>query len=150
MSKKEIPRVLGIDPGETNGLAYFVDGEMEEYTNAKGLDELIKLCEHFANNDMVDVVVVEEYRIRPQNMKAHNWSKVPTIEMIGAIKTLFYGKAKIVTSPPFNKPMGYKWMGLNPPKNKELSHHFDAAAHAYHYLVSNKYTEPMFIKRKKA
>lgn len=79
-------RVLAIDPGDVHvGMAYFEDPlclEAWEY----GPDEALDYVRGVLENQFIDVLVVEEFRLYPWRAQAQAFSQMLTCEMIGALK----------------------------------------------------------------
>jgi hypothetical protein len=78
-------RLLVFDPGDTTGVASFIDGQIKVATHLRR-DLLLfkKVIESFAP----DMMVVESYRIYQSKMAQHVHSDVPTLRLIGAIEML--------------------------------------------------------------
>ena len=129
---------LVIDPGETSGVVEFTaTGEVIAMHQLKK-DELYTYLDKL-HESPPQVIVYEEYKIFAHKAASHTNSKVPTLQIIGAIK--YFGhrvKATVVEQPSQAKVIGYKYGGFNAPKNHALSHGPDALAHGWYYLVKHK------------
>jgi len=134
--------VLACDPGDTTGWALYVDDQLAEFGQSHGMKDLLTQLKEFPKPDSV---VVEDYRVRPG--VNHNYSRVNTIQIIGALKAYaLENDARYVLQEPSIKPIAYKWAGLVAPKNHALSHEFDAMAHGYYYLVRTNRRKPVLIE----
>jgi hypothetical protein len=131
-------KYVAIDPGETTGVAEFdADGKVLGMHQFK-VKELYEYFERLYDTPP-QVVIFEEYRIFAHKKDSHINSKVPTIQIIGAIKYFAWRcKATAVEQPSQHKPFGYKYGGFNPPKDHSKSHGPDALAHGFYYLVTNR------------
>lgn len=81
MSDTSKKRILGIDPGETTGVAYW-DGQLwicEETPNWQDLEPWI---------EFTDVAVIERYSLYAGKANAKTHSTFPEVEVIGVIKYL--------------------------------------------------------------
>ena len=77
---------LAIDPGETTGWAYFNQcGELQRAGQIISKEQFTSLTQLFEMLHPTDIVV-EDYRIYPQYLKAHTWSALFTPKLIGAIE----------------------------------------------------------------
>jgi phage tail sheath protein FI len=129
----EVPRYIGIDPGDTSGWAKAdVNGIMLNY----GQYKLAEQNKWLADNITPDIleVVIEDYRnyrsgtFRGQtNQTSKN---IGAIEMICELRNVPY-----VLQPANVKKIGYKFAGLGQaPSNHSISHQFDAVAHLTYRL----------------
>ena len=135
--------LLAFDPGDTTGWAFFADGMLTKWDQAKGLKSLLNAIKELPTPD---VIVVEDYRIRPG--VNHSYSRVNTIQIIGALKAkALETNAKFILQEPSIKPIGYKWMGMDVPKDHSVSHETDAMAHGYYYLVRTNVRQPWLIEQ---
>lgn len=132
--------VLGIDPGESTGLALIsitekrptlVEALVSKDTSAIEYNWLLKKADH---------IVVEDFKLRPREATQgdFNWSQMTTPKIIGSIQTLakLLGK-EVVLQQPSIKPMGYGYAMMKYTKGKKGTHYQDAAAHAMYYSVKN-------------
>lgn len=135
--------LFACDPGDTNGWALYIDDQLADFGQAKGMKELLKVIN---NLPTLDVIVVENYKILPHIN--HSYSTVPTIQIIGLLKAKALElDIKFVLEDPSIKPIAYKWSGLSKPKNHNASHEFDAIAIGYYYLVKAKRRQPILLER---
>ena len=136
-------RLVALDPGETCGLAFFNCGELVEVEQIKldfkkhDWDPLIdRICEL-----MPDVVVYEDYKIYPGKLKAHSFSGVDTLKVIGAIEFLCsHNKYKSIsmmasTAKGFVTNEKLKEWGFY---KKSLNHGRDAVRVGLHALLFSK------------
>lgn len=130
--------LLAVDPGDTSGWALYQKGILTKWGQSRGLKGLLS---DLKNLPTPDVFVVEDYRIRP-NVN-HSYSRVNTIQVIGAIKAkALENDAKFILQEPSIKPIAYKWLNMSPPKDHSISHETDAMAHGYYYLVRTNVRKP--------
>jgi hypothetical protein len=89
-----IGRVLALDPGETTGAALFDASELEVTLLATAqiktwpLHAAVSHFERLLELHKPTVVVYEKYHIYEWKAEDHSWSSVPTIQIIGCLKTL--------------------------------------------------------------
>lgn len=133
--------LIAFDPGETTGVAEF---------NSVG--ECLALHQ-LKINDLLDyladmpykphIVVIEEYRIFAHKAASHSQSKVPTIQVVGMIKSYAHRwAAKCVEQPVQAKVLGYKLSNTKQAANHKNSHQLDAFVHGYYWLVKHKIVIP--------
>lgn len=139
---------LAIDPGEKRqGWATFTeDGEPITCGKIEGdLDNFMDWLEGL--DPAPKEIIYENYRVSPS--VKHNFSKVPTIQLIGMIKR-FAKKAKIPLHEQNNGclPIGIRYIGMfemyyNPDgtKKKHVDDQFAALAHGTYYMVKEKIKE---------
>lgn len=126
--------ILAVDPGDSHvGTALSQDGQMkaEEYSAAGWLFEFSALV------GMLDVVVIEEFRLYPGSAPALSWSQLDTVKMIGAMEWICHcagvpfelqsAAVKIPTRAQC-KARGINW------KHKS-GHASDALLHLYYYML---------------
>jgi len=79
-------RLLAIDPGETTGIAFFVNGILrhDEQINIK-LDNLMPLM-RLVEKINPEIVVCEDYIVYGSKVRMHAWNKLITPQIIGAIR----------------------------------------------------------------
>src|SRR5688572_13508130 len=85
--------VLSFDPGETTGMACFVAGEEVQLAASKQLktwplQDAIPTLSHVLTNYKPTIVVFELYRVYNWKTDQHANSEVPTLQVIGCLKTL--------------------------------------------------------------
>lgn len=86
--------VLALDPGETTGVACFsCDQDKAALVNAsqiktwpleQGVENMTQLIKSLSP----DILVFESYQVYEWKSKDHVWSQIPTVQVIGMIKTL--------------------------------------------------------------
>jgi len=131
-------RIIGFDPGESTGWA-IVDLRRKSFEiEALGVLNEAALTQKLEGLLVdIDVIVMENFRVRPGNAKrgSFDYSPMKTIQVIGAIK---YEAKKsgipVVLQEPAIKPMGYGF--LHQP-NKHL-HDMDALCHLAYYCIKRK------------
>jgi hypothetical protein len=95
-SKRYVGTLLALDPGETTGWAIFEStvedvqmkgcGQVKTWPLEIGLNLIDPLVRKLS--DLPFTVVLESYRVYEWKSDSHSWSDVPTLQVIGAIKTL--------------------------------------------------------------
>lgn len=123
-------RHVGIDPGITTGWAAtddtgrIVDMGQVTYT------EVLKFLDSLGTN--IKHLVVEDFAIMPNVNFAFDTMKV--IRVIGAIQMrAFQLGLEVKLQSPTVKYAGYKWAGIEVPKDHSMSHQTDAYAHVVYY-----------------
>lgn len=128
-------RVLSFDPGETTGWCYQDMDKILAVGQANGLEELIDVC---AKHDgIVDHVVIEDYIILNKKAGSHSGSRVPTIQMIGFLKSwCIQQKLQQPTLYPARmKPIQQKQTQMKPIGAHKDNHWVDAYNHGRWYLI---------------
>lgn len=124
--------IIGIDPGGTTGVGWLRDSIPSEMTEVDKDDLLEWLGDGLLG---VDVVVVENYRLRPGSFQT--WSEVMPIRQIGAIQLRAHQMGiPVVIQESACKPKGYALLGLKYVKGKKGMHRIDGLAHAAYYANS--------------
>jgi hypothetical protein len=139
--------ILGIDPGKTTGLAVIIiDLETKKARiDHAGVSTDITAIEYRDLIENADVIVVEDFKVRPNKAKggSFDWSPMETPKVIGSIQTLAaLIEKKVVLQQPTVKPMGYGFANMKYVKGKPGTHIQDAAAHAMYYAVRHKLCLP--------
>jgi hypothetical protein len=139
--------ILGIDPGKTTGLAVIIiDLETKKARiDHAGVSMDITAIEYRDLIENADVIVVEDFKVRPNKAKggSFDWSPMETPKVIGSIQTLAaLIEKKVVLQQPTVKPMGYGFANMKYVKGKPGTHIQDAAAHAMYYAVRHKLCLP--------
>lgn len=137
-------RLLAIDPGETTGWAFFVDGAYERTGEVGPEDTMLGLVEVIQDLNP-DIVVVEDYRIYGWKARSHVGSDLFTPRLIGAIELacawedvpLYKQMAQTAKSFCTNKKL--KEWGFY---NAGSPHVRDSVRHACYWLVFNKEYKP--------
>ncbi len=137
---------LAFDPGETTGWAWADKNGMpmppkSPTTNPHGQisnqDALIDFLE--ALNPVPSVIIVEKWKLSPDQSKGMYWTEMITPQNIGIIKA--YARrhqVEIVWQETGVKKAGYGLAMLKPTSNHRDSHWRDAKAHLEYYLARNK------------
>lgn len=129
-------RVTGIAKGDTFG-NLFETVQLEEEPLWDYL-ESIKIAHTF---------IIEEFRIRPDKAQSFIFSEMQTIQIIGALKFKAHQfGAQVIMQSPTIKSIGYKWAGIQPPKNHGLSHSTDAYAHLSYYWTKTLDLQPIVVR----
>lgn len=135
-------RVMCFDPGTTIGYAIADKGKCVNMSFVKWGPEFFK----FLNDGMTlpDVLIIENYRIRPPNLvgaaikTGRLWESPDALKVIGALHYWWFLKGRttsVVMQEPVNKSIGYKLMSKEPlPHSNPLNHALDAWAHILYYF----------------
>lgn len=129
--------VLAIDPGDTTGWCRVT---LPEGPFRIGLWKGEKEPGREVNADPPDILVVENYLIRPPAMTRgkqwdHSWNKGSTMRIIGSLQTVAdLHNLQFKLQEPSIKPVGYGWAGLDYVKGKTGTHIQDATAHLAYFL----------------
>lgn len=137
-------RLLALDPGETIGVASFTCSDDEAVlTHASqikgwpleaGVSNFIELVEAIKP----DHVVFESYQVYSWKTDDHTWSQVPTVQVIGMIRTILIQDEILYSSQTAQVAKGFcddnklKLWGYYTPG---LRHARDAIRHACYYLL---------------
>jgi len=149
--RKWIPnaRVLAFDPGETTGMAFFVNGELtaHDQLRTKDLDASVEIIQNHFNLLQPDYIVMEDYKIYAWKKDEHTWATLHTPQLLGVIRTL-----AVLSEIPLEKRMAVEaktfcdndklemW-GMYKPG---MRHARDAIRHGCFSLLFSKH--PMFTK----
>jgi len=124
---------LAIDPGENIGWARFDDqGQLEGMGEINGHDKFLDWLEEQTG---IKVYIVESYRSRPG--KINSWSRLPTVQLIGAIKRVARKRGiKVVEQDPSPcLSIGLRFIGMHTTyKGKHVPDQVSALAHGTYYL----------------
>jgi hypothetical protein len=136
--------IVALDPGETTGAACFsTTKDQAEMVYSDQLktwpleDGIVALTKAFGMLKP-DLVVFESYQVYEWKTEDHTWSQIPTVQVIGMIKTLC-----IINNIPFKTQTAQIAKGFcNDEKLKEwgywlqgLRHARDAIRHATYFLL---------------
>lgn len=79
-------RLLAIDPGETTGIAFFINGELTKDMQCSiNLNKLMPLMQLIKEINP-EIVVCENYIVYGSKVRMHAWNKLITPQIIGAIR----------------------------------------------------------------
>lgn len=137
-------KLLVFDPGETTGWAFFecsdiaiilVDaGQITTWPLDKGVEEVTRLVSTYCP----DFLVYESYHVYDWKLDQHSFQEVPTIQVIGMIKTICiqsrirYHTQNAQTGKGFCKDEKLKQWGIYIPN---LRHAMDAVRHGAHFIL---------------
>lgn len=126
--------MLGIDPGPSHtGWAVLHGNETKKVGEHKG-ETFVDHLQTLLQEEQIQVVILEGYIVRPKFKGGY--TKVPTLELIGAIKReCRRAGIPLHEQQPAIKPVGYGYAGMVYVKGKSGMHIFDAVAHAMYYWV---------------
>jgi hypothetical protein len=92
--------------------------------------------------------IIEGFRIRPDKAQSFIYSDLQVLQVLGSIRYCAHRiNAEVVIQSPTVKSIGYKWAGLQPPKNHDISHSTDAYAHLSYWWVKNCNLQPIIMRR---
>lgn len=131
---------LAIDPGNNTGWASFKrNGEVLDFSVITGHDDFLDWLEE--QFPFPQVIIIEDYRVRPQG-NINTFSRVPTIQLIGAISRIARKKkSKVVLQPSSILPIGLKFIGAKYDK-AHVPDQISALAHGVYYLQKNNIRPP--------
>ena len=126
---------IALDPGETTGWATFHENGFPSDTGHVSGD-VVGVADLLWGGVFElppKAVVFETYRI--QDAKAHQFSTVPTLQVIGAIRAYAHiHGAKLVGQEPGIKSSAVKFSGIVPEGRHETQHWVDGFNHGFFYL----------------
>ena len=136
-------KVVGIDPGETTGVAIFLDSTFVscEQLKTKEMPLAAATMEQYLRYNKPDVIVMEAYRIYNWKTRSHANSDVHTLRLIGAIQYIAFLMEVPVVFQGAGEGKGFctnekleEWGFYSAAKR----HAMDALRHICHYLLFNK------------
>ena len=134
-------KVLGVDPGGMNGLAWFNDEYSIEGWDQISLDDLPRWLHR--HEPQPDLIVLENYRLWKHRAIQQSGSSLPAAQAIGMVKS--YASLRgidIVEQSPQILQNAEKMSGLSMKGQAHSKTHWVAAAnHVYWYLIKNGYRE---------
>jgi hypothetical protein len=140
-------KILGIDPGETTGVAVFLDSSFVscDQLKTKEMPLAADTMSRYIMNQRPDIIVMEAYRIYNWKTRSHANSDVHTLRLIGAIQYIAYLDGIPVVFQGAGEGKGFctnekleEWGFYSAAKR----HAMDATRHIAHYLLFNKEIQP--------
>jgi len=138
-------KVLGVDPGETTGVAFFQGVQLGAYgqlaTKLFPTAPVI-LCD-FIRKMAPDIVVIEDYRVYKWKTDSHAWAALHTPKMIGVVEYYCHinGIPLVLQSAQVGKGFctdeRLKEWGFYQTSQRHAN---DAIRHACQYLMFGKYS----------
>lgn len=132
--------ILGVDPGGTNGLAWFKeDYQLDGFAHVK-LDDLPAWLG--AHEPKPTIIVMENYTLWKNKAMVQSGSNMPASQGIGMVKT--YAQmigAKVVMQPHTILQTAVKMSQMPMPKDHAKSHWISAYNHAFWYMVKEGYRQ---------
>lgn len=134
-------RLLALDPGETTGWAFFVDGELTKWGQAPTKLEGWSAIEEVFGALKPTHVVAENYRVYEHKLKQHANSEVYTLRLIGVIDYICFKRNIPITYQMAQSAKGFctdsklKTWGY---WKEGMKHARDAVRHGCYYLLFNK------------
>lgn len=142
-------KLLWFDPGETTGWALFRRNTEQTILEAQGqiktwpIEDSVSAISQLISQCQPTRVGYESYHIYDWRLKEHSFAEVPTLQIIGCLRTLCILKMMPYESQTAQTGKGFctddklkKW-GLYDPS---LKHARDACRHGAHYLLFGKGT----------
>lgn len=130
--------IIAVDPGAAHcGVAVSLDGKTCDRTLTLGPRQFEDWLAALLEDDHIELVIYEGYRIYPWARDQQTWSRVETVEVIGVILWLCrrYGVEVKEQLPPIKKPTEKVAARLGWQFKKGDRHARDAELHlAYHVL----------------
>lgn len=133
-------RLLAIDPGGMNGIAWFNETYgLEGFTQVK-LEELpVWLDRH---QPVPDIVILENYRLWKHKALQQSGSTMPASQGVGMVKSYCKIKGiKLVEQSPQILQTAVKMSQMPLPKDHSQSHWVSAYNHGFWYLVQQGLTK---------
>lgn len=132
-------KYLALDPGEkrVGWAAFDEEGRTLNFGTYNNEDKMLDWLESDEVNP--EVIIVESYRARPGLPNA--WSRLPTVQQIGAIKRIARKKKiKVVEQDPSPcLSMGLRFLGMYQTyQGKHVPDQVSALAHGTYYLRKNR------------
>lgn len=133
-------RLLAIDPGGMNGLAWFKENyDLDGFTQVS-LDDLPHWLED--HDPEPDMIVVENYKLWKHRALQQSGSSMPAAQAIGMVKSYAARKhIPWIEQSPQILENAQKMSQVKMPSDHSQSHWVSAYLHGYWYLVKNKYVE---------
>lgn len=134
-------RLVGLDPGETTGVALALDGQLTYFdhivTKENAFEEMASLLLHLQPTH----IICEDYLVYGHKTDAHSWSALHTPKLIGGISMWAYLKSTplyfqtAATAKPFCNPTKLADWGMWPSNRR---HAADAIKHLLYFLLFGK------------
>lgn len=137
-------KYLGIDPGESNGLAAYDESAKLIWMKTVGLSRLTDFLSKKVEFATGAFFIIEDYMVYPNKAQQHIYSNLATPRAIGRLEAFAEERGiKIVKQKAAIKSIGYKYIGKKPPTHSDpTSHVQDANVHAVYWLVNNGIIDP--------
>lgn len=94
-----IGKILALDPGETTGYCV-MNAEAEKVSIIEAdqvktwpLETGVGALDHLLTIHQPDMIVFESYQVYEWKSQDHTWSQIPTVQVIGCVKTLCIQRA---------------------------------------------------------
>lgn len=133
-------KILGVDPGGMNGLAWFKDDYQLEGFNQISLNDFpIWLDQH---QPVPDLVVLENYRLWKHKALQQSGSDMPASQAIGMVKAYCKVRGiKLVEQSPQILEAAQKMSQMKMPSDHSQSHWVSAYNHVFWYMVKQGYRQ---------
>lgn len=127
-------KYLGIDPGKHNGVCGYDAKFYLQFMKPVNSNDMVIFLEQFS---MVDVCVIEDYKLYPNKAKVQTYSDMETSRVIGRVESWSHHKGvKLVKQKALIKKTGYAWLGQKPlPKSDPMNDPLDAHVHFMYWAV---------------
>lgn len=128
-------KIIAFDPGGTTGFALLQEGQVVRIGEVPHADLFPFLQETTKYLGSDDIVICEDYKIRPGKQNAHIWQSPLAYRVLGNIELwAFQLGARFEIQQPSIKPVGYARLNKKAGKGKG-NHQYDALAHAVYYMM---------------
>lgn len=133
-------RILAIDPGGMNGLAWFKeDYQLEGFAQVK-LDDLVLWLEN--HEPKPELVILEDYRLWKHKALQQSGSNMPASRGIGHVESYCTrNRIKLVKQSPQVLEPAQKMSQMKMPSDHSQSHWVSAYNHAYWYMVKQGFRQ---------
>lgn len=140
--------VLSVDPGKNVGYAYWKSDGTLVSKGVMDIEDFIAKCSGPLLEAGIEVIVYEDYTLRPNKAYAQRGSKLQASQIIGAVKLLakLVG-AKLVRQQPKDLKITALHAGVVLPKG-HLPDELSAYLHGYRYFVVNEIIKPKLQEAK--
>ena len=140
---------LAIDPGEHNraggstGWALLDNhGEVERFGQIRA-DEITSWLNDMLKFERIEAVICEDFANFVWKGNHQRSRKNKTSVAIGRIEAICeLHQVPLHKQPSSILTIGYKWAGIDPPSNHDISHQYSAIAHGVYWLQRNGIRKP--------
>ncbi len=131
------PFVIGLDPGDTTGIAILdKDGICVKQEQLRLDDALAYPSTHIKKPELVEALVIEDFILYRRQAHKQVGQRFQAVQVIGAWKAwAAQNGIRVVIQPANIKAIAQKWSKVVPPTNHSQSHWIDAFNHAYYFMV---------------
>lgn len=143
-------KYISFDPGETTGVACWDETPAAVRLEMYNDSELYQFLQGEVVSNRPDEFIIEEYRVYRSKAGAHVGSKIPTIQVIGALKMFAkVNNIKVIEQPATILGIAEKWSGVYRPSNHAVGHSICAMLHGYYNLHKRGLIKPRVLEADK-